>query len=159
MMDSSDIGFVFHDKPVEHPIEISTIAHGAFEMPPGAADWRVGASRTFDEDTILLSMMPHMHLRGKSATYTAFYPDGTSDVLLDVPEYDFNWQTQYDLAVNKLLPAGTRIEMDLHYDNSVEKAEQIGFNPNRPVHFGGPTTDEMDLAWITIAPAEPISGD
>ena len=89
MMDSSDIGFVFHDKPVEHPIEISTIAHGAFELPPDTDNWRVGASRTFDEDTILLSMMPHMHLRGKAAKYTAFYPDGTSDVLLDVPEYDY----------------------------------------------------------------------
>ncbi|MFP6584404.1 MAG: hypothetical protein VCD00_17860 [Candidatus Hydrogenedentota bacterium] len=159
MMDSSDIGFVFHDKPVEHPIEISKIGHGAFELPPDTDDWRVGASRTFDEDTILLSMMPHMHLRGKSAKYTAFYPDGTSDVLLDLPVYDFNWQTQYDLAINKLLPAGTRIEMELRFDNSVENAEQIGSNPNRPVRFGGPTTDEMDLAWITIAPAQPVSGD
>jgi hypothetical protein len=159
MMDSSDVGFVFHDKPVTHPIEISTIAHGTFEIPPGVADWRVGASRTFKEDTVLLSMMPHMHLRGKSAKYTAFYPDGTSEELLDVPVYDFNWQTQYDLAINKVLPAGTRIEMDLHYDNSAEKAEGIGFNPNRPVHFGGPTTDEMDLAWITVAPAKPVSGD
>lgn len=158
-MDTSGIGFVFHEAPVKHPIEISTIAHGAFEVPPGVDDWRVGASRTFHEDTILLSMMPHMHLRGKSARYTAHYPDGTSEELLDVPEYDFNWQTQYDLAVNKLLPAGTRIEMDLRYDNSEAKAEDIGFNPNRPVHFGGPTTDEMDLAWITIAPAEPVSGD
>jgi hypothetical protein len=156
-MDSSDIGFKFHDKPVEHPIEISTIAHGAFEIPPGANDWRVGASRTFHEDTILLSMMPHMHLRGKSAKYTAHYPDGTSEELLDVPVYDFNWQTQYDMAVNKLLPAGTRIEMDLVYDNSAPKAEAIGFNSDRPVRFGGPTTDEMDLAWITIAPAKPAS--
>jgi mono/diheme cytochrome c family protein len=158
-MDSSDIGFVFHDKPIEHPIEISTIAHGTFEIPPGVSDWRVGASRTFHEDTILLSMMPHMHLRGKGATYTAFYPDGTSEELLDVPAYNFNWQTQYDLADNKLLPAGTRIEMELFYDNSAENADGIGFNPNRPVHFGGPTTDEMDLAWITVAPAKPVSGD
>lgn len=159
MMDSSDIGFVFHDKPVDHPIEISTIAHGAFEVPPGVSDWRVGASRTFHEDTVLISMMPHMHLRGKAATYTAHYPDGTSEMLLDVPVYDFNWQTQYDLAENKLLPAGTRIEMDLRYDNSVANAEKVGFDPNRPIHFGGPTTDEMDLAWITVAPAAPVSGD
>lgn len=159
MMDVSDIGFKFHDGPVTHPIEISTIAHGAFEIPPGADNWRVGASRTFDKDTVLLSMMPHMHLRGKSAKYTAYYPDGSVELLLDVPAYDFNWQTQYDLAINKLLPAGTRIEMDLRFDNSKEKAEVIGFNPNRSVRFGGPTTDEMDLAWITIAPAQPLVGD
>jgi hypothetical protein len=102
-------------------------------------------------------MMPHMHLRGKSAKYTAHYPDGTSEVLLDVPEYDFNWQAQYDLAENKLLPKGTRVEMELVFDNSQERADEIGFNPARAVRFGGPTTDEMDLAWISIAPAHPVT--
>ena len=164
MMDLSSIGMKFHPKgaKIEHPIDISTIAHGAFEIPPGVSDWRVGASRTFREGTMLLSMMPHMHLRGKSSTYTAFYPDGTSELLLDVPAYDFNWQTQYDLAEIKFLPAGTRIEMDFVFDNSSELAEAIGFNSDRAIRFGGPTTDEMDLAWITIAPANPVtaqSGD
>ena len=154
--DLSEIGFKFHDAPAKHPIEISTIAYGAFEVPPGASNWRVGASRTFEEDTILVSMMPHMHLRGKAAKYTAYYPDGTVEELLDVPAYDFNWQTQYDLAMNKLLPAGTRIEMDFRYDNSGENAERVGFDPSRAVAFGGPTTDEMDLAWVTIAPAKPL---
>ncbi len=159
VFDSSQMGIKFHDKdaPVEHPIEISTIAHGAFEIPPYAKDWRVGASRTFHEDTLLLSMMPHMHLRGKSAKYTAYYPDGTSEVLLDVPAYDFNWQSFYEYPEPKLIPAGTRIEMDLVYDNSQEKADLIGFDASRAIRFGGPTTDEMDLAWITIAPKAPAA--
>jgi hypothetical protein len=157
VLDGSQMGIKFHEKdvPVEHPIEISTIAHGAFEIPPYAKDWRVGASRTFNEDTLLLSMMPHMHLRGKSAKYTAIYPDGTSEVLLDVPAYDFNWQSFYEYPEPKLIPAGTRIEMDLVYDNSQEKADVIGFDASKPIRFGGPTTDEMDLAWITIAPKAP----
>jgi hypothetical protein len=100
-------------------------------------------------------MLPHMHLRGKAATYTAFYPDGSSEVLLDVPAYDFNWQTGYKYAEPKMLPAGTRVEMDLRYENSAEKAASAGFNAERAVRFGGPTTDEMDLAWINIAPAAP----
>ena len=154
--DSSQIGVRFTDEEITHPVDITTIAHGAFEIPPGASNWRVGASRTFDEDTILLSMMPHLHLRGKAARYTAIYPDGTSEVLLWVSEYDFNWQTQYDYAEPRLLPAGTRIEMDLYYDNSAELAAEVGFDSTRAIRFGGPTTDEMDLAWITIAPAEPI---
>lgn len=154
--DSSQMGIRFHDEgdKVDHPVDISTIAHGAFEIPPFANDWAVSGARTFKEDTYLLSMMPHMHLRGKSARYTAFYPDGSNEVLLDVPRYDFNWQTQYDLTINKVIPAGTRIEMELVFDNSKENADAIGFNPARPVHFGGPTTDEMDLAWITVAPVK-----
>jgi hypothetical protein len=120
--DNSQMGFKFHpeDMAIEHPVDITTIAHGTFEVPPRTDTWKVGASRLFEEDTLLLSMMPHMHLRGKAARYTAFYPDGTSQVLLDVPVYDFNWQTQYDLNEPKLIPRGTRIEMELWYDNSDE---------------------------------------
>lgn len=159
--DSSQIGIKLHPKemPVTHPIEISTISYGGFEIPPFKDTWRVGSSRYFAKDTHLISMLPHMHLRGKSAKYTAFYPDGTSELLLDVPEYDFNWQTGYKLAETKLIPAGTRIEMELCFDNSKERAELAGIDPSRAIRFGGPTTDEMDLAWITIAPAQAETGD
>ncbi len=161
MLDGSQIGFQFHPKgaKVEHPVEISTISYGGFTIPPHNKRWKVGASRTFKEDTLLLSMLPHMHLRGTAAKYTAFYPDGTSELLLDVPQYDFNWQTGYGYEVNKEIPAGTRIEMEFWFDNSEEQAAKGGFNPNRAISFGGPTTDEMDLAWITIAPEAPVSSD
>ncbi|MCH7959870.1 MAG: hypothetical protein IID08_07055, partial [Candidatus Hydrogenedentes bacterium] len=158
MWDRSKIGFKFHDedKPVLHPVRIFPIAHRAFEIPPYHENWRVGAAQTFDEDMILLGMLPHTHLRGSYAKYTAFYPDGTSEVLLEVPQYDFNWQTGYDFAEPKMLPAGTRLEMELHFDNSVENADRNGFNPARAIRFGGPTTDEMDLAWLTITPAAEV---
>ena len=152
--DSSQIGFQFHpkDQKVTHPIEISTISHGGFEIPPHHKSWKVGASRSFDEDMLLLSMLPHMHLRGDAAKYTAFYPDGTTEVLLDVPSYDFNWQTGYGYEEPKLIPAGTRIEMEFWFNNSEERGELAGTDPERSISFGGPTTDEMDLAWITITP-------
>ena len=59
----------------------------------------------------MLWMSPHMHLRGKSFRYEARYPDGTSEILLDVPKYDFNWQITYELAEPKPLPKGTQAEM------------------------------------------------
>ena len=59
----------------------------------------------------------------------------------------------------KLIPRGTRLEMELWYDNSETNAAEDGFNPARTIRFGGPTTDEMDLAWITVAPKAPVSGD
>jgi mono/diheme cytochrome c family protein len=147
--DQSSAAVWYHDKEVIHPLESSTIAHGNFEVPPNHPRWRVSGARTWDEDFMILELMPHMHLRGSSAKYTAVYPDGTEEVLLDVPEYNYNWQTAYEYADYKSFPAGTRIEWDLTYDNSPEKAEEAGFDSSRAIRFGGPTTDEMDLGWLT----------
>lgn len=151
--DQSEMALVFCDEPVK-PVRIESIAHGAFEIPPNVSNWKVGGSRILENETIVLAWMPHMHLRGIAAKYDAYYPDGTHETLLDVKKYDFNWQTSYEYAEPKRLPAGTRLEMQLWYDNSSERAEAIGFNANRAVKFGGPTTDEMDLAWFTFSEVE-----
>ena len=95
-------------------------------------------------------------LRGKAAFYQAVYPDGRRESLLDVPAYDFNWQTNYVLKEPKMLPAGTRIEVKMVYDNSAENAERVGFNPAREVRNGGPTTDEMAIGFIDYCLTEPI---
>ena len=152
--DSSSIGVTFHEKPVIHPITSAPISYGAFEIPPHHSDWKVGAAHTFEEAIIILDFLPHMHLRGKSAKYTAYYPDGTVEVLLDVPVFDYNWQIGYEYEKFKYIPAGTRIEWEMSFDNSEERAEQAGLNAERSVRFGGPTTDEMDLGWITYSMAE-----
>ena len=158
--DESSFALKFHDKPVTHPLQVSSINHGAFEIPPNNPRWKVGGARTFRQDTTITGFMPHLHLRGVAARYTAFYPDGTSEVLLDVPNYDFNWQIAYDYKDEglKKIPAGTRIEFEMWYDNSPERGS-IGFNSNRPVAFGGPTWDEMDLGWMSHTPTAPsLSG-
>ena len=149
--DNSVMAVKFADKPVENELLITTIAHGAFEIPPFQEHWVVSGAKTFDEDSTLISLMPHTHLRGVESTYTAFYPDGTSEELLHTPNYDFNWQTVYSFNEPKKIPAGTRIEFELIYDNSKENGERVGFDPSRAVHFGGPTTDEMDLGWHTYS--------
>jgi len=153
--DVSHMGFQFADGPIPHPMTIDAVAHRSFEIPPNQSNWKVGAAKIMDEDTLLLGMTPHMHLRGKAAKYTAYYPDGSSEVLLHVPEFDFNWQIEYTYKEPKLLPKGTRIEAVAWFDNSQERADYTYINPDRSVRFGGPTTDEMDLMWIGTAPAEP----
>ena len=107
---------------------------------------------------LLRRRMPTTQLRGVETSYTAFYPDGSTEELLHTPKYDFNWQTQYAYKEPKLIPAGTRIEFEIVYDNSQENADRVGFDPSRAIHFGGPTTDEMDLGWHTYALANPSSG-
>jgi hypothetical protein len=73
-------------------------------------------------------------------------------LLLDVSAYDFNWQTAYTFKEIKKIPAGTRIEWEIYYDNSTENAEENGFDAAQAVRFGQPTTDEMDLGWMTYSP-------
>src|SRR5207248_2886230 len=82
---------------------------------------------------------PHMHLRGKSFRYEALYPDGKSEILLDVPRYDFNWQHRYVLAEPKRLPAGTRVRCIAHYDNSADNPANP--DPSATVRAGQQTTD------------------
>ena len=96
-----------------------------------------------------------MHLRGKSALYVAYYPDGTQETLLDVPKYDYNWQIIYRYNQMKKVPAGTRLEVTMGFDNSPERAAQANLNSNRHIRFGGPTTEEMMLGFLDYTETAP----
>ncbi len=97
--------------------------------------------------------MPHMHLRGKSFRYEALYPDGTREVLLDVPHYDFNWQLRYQLAEPKPIPKGTQLICTAHFDNS--DGNPANPDPSQRVHWGDQTWNEMMIGYFsTISPRE-----
>ncbi len=154
--DRSQVAFKFYPEgETPNQIHVESIGNGKFEIPPRAENWQVGAARTFDRPITVQYLMPHMHLRGKACRYTAVLPDGTSEVLLDVPEYDFNWQTSYKYKEPRAFPAGTRLELQLWYTNSDDRAAEAGFNADRPVRFGGPTTDEMDLGFFAFSYSDP----
>jgi hypothetical protein len=77
----------------------------------------------------------------------AFYPDGTNELLLDVPSFDYNWQLYYEYPEPKLLPAGTRVECEMVYDNSANNPSNP--SPEKPIKFGLDTTlDEMAFGWM-----------
>ena len=109
------------------------------------------------QNTILTSLTPHMHVRGKDMTYTAFYPDGTSEVLLSVPHHDFNWQITYELATPKRLPKGTTVEVVAHYDNS--PANQHNPDPTKDVSWGDQTWERDDDRFLGFGrrPARSVS--
>jgi hypothetical protein len=111
-----------------------------FAIPPNDGNWlSPPAVATFSQDVELVYMMPHMHVRGKDTTWTLEYPDGSRQVVLDVPHYDFNWQLGYDTSIK--VPKGTRLHVDAHYDNSVNN--KFNPNPNRTVYYGQMTWEEM----------------
>jgi peroxiredoxin len=123
-----------------------------FAIPPRAGAYRLERTWKVERDCLLLAMLPHMHLRGKSFRYTAEYPGGSSEVLLDVPAYDFNWQHRYELAGPKRLPAGTVVRCAAVYDNSAG-------NPNNPdpgatVRAGLQSADEMFNAYFDVVLAD-----
>jgi hypothetical protein len=93
-----------------------------------------------------------MHLRGKSFRYEAHYPDGTSEILLDVPRYDFNWQITYELAQPKLLPKGTKLKCTAHFDNSENNPANP--DPTDTVKFGPQTWHEMMIGWYATLAVE-----
>jgi len=158
--DRSSVGFKFHPKGVEnlHKVSWNTVGNYTFEIPPGHSNWEVGGGRVFEKDTVVLSLHPHMHYRGKDMMYTAYYPDGTQEVLLHVDRYDYAWQTNFIYRTPKILPAGTRVEVTAHFDNSESiKASVPKLDIGRAVKFGAPSTDEMMnpfVAWTYVEPDE-----
>jgi hypothetical protein len=91
-------------------------------------------------------MAPHTHVRGRQWEYRLTYPDGRSEILLSVPKYDFNWQTDYVFAEPLRVPKGAKLQAVAHYDNSKENKS----NPDstQPVYWGDQTWEEMQYTGI-----------
>ncbi|MDA1092920.1 MAG: hypothetical protein O3A25_06595 [Acidobacteria bacterium] len=145
------IAFFVEKRPVRYKVINDSIGNTGFELPPGVADYRIGASRTLEKDTYVLTYWPHGHLRTKAARYTATYPDGREELLLDVPGYSQGWQETYKLKEPKLLPTGTRIDVSQWYDNSAERGARFDFDPALTPGHGPRTDDEMALGFIGYA--------
>jgi hypothetical protein len=154
--DRSQVGIVFADpKTVRKQVRGGVCGETGFAIPPGDANYEVRAKHLFLKDTLLVNLTPHMHLRGKSFKYEAQYPDGTTEVLLDVPKYDFNWQIRYMLKEPKLMPKGSRLITTAYFDNSAENLANP--DPTKTVTFGDQTWEEMMFGFYTsIDPKEDL---
>ncbi|MCC7084124.1 MAG: redoxin domain-containing protein [Pirellulales bacterium] len=149
-IDRSAAGMVLADpKKVKKEIKLGAALNGEFQIPPRAADHAVEAKHRFDEAVLLFSLTPHMHLRGKSFRFTAIYPDQRQEILLDVPRYDFHWQNTYLLKPAKVLPPGTELACEAHFDNSAQNMSNP--DPNRAVSWGDQTWEEMVIGSFAIA--------
>ncbi|MBX3423104.1 MAG: redoxin domain-containing protein [Pirellulaceae bacterium] len=159
-LDQSQIGIVFADqaKPLTHEVQTISVVDLLFGIPPHAASF--ASSAVLDNplpECELLALTPHMHLRGKSYRYTAIFPNGNRRVLLDVPNYDFNWQTDYLFAEPVKLPEGTQILGEAIFDNSTKNLNNP--DPSKWVYFGEQTWDEMMIGYMHLAiPVDPATG-
>jgi hypothetical protein len=144
--DRSSVGLYFAKEPPAKEVRTEMIVNYHFQIPPQSSNHKVTACYTFKESAHVIGLMPHMHLRGKDMKVVAFYPDGKSEVLIWVPNYSFNWQTNYYLKSPKALPAGTRLEVEAHFDNSTKN--KYNPDPTKAVRYGEPTYDEMMIGWM-----------
>ena len=150
--DVTRLGLYFYDKPPKHRLEMSIIYNASLAIPANTKSYSQTLEKTFDRDVMLYSLLPHAHLRGSAAKFTAHYPDGRSEVLLSVPKYDFNWQPLYVLNPSKLIPAGTRVVMDMSWDNSAQNPANP--DPNKVVRWGDQTWEEMNVGWFRYRAAD-----
>ena len=152
-VDQSEAGLVFADPAsVKKEMQIGAVLNFRFQIPPHAPDCKVDGEEKFDEDTLLYSLIPHMHLRGKAFRFVAVEPDGRTEILLDVPKYDFNWQNIYQLTKPRLMRKGSALRCVAHYDNSENNLANP--DPSKAVHFGEQTWDEMMVGMYYYALAE-----
>jgi hypothetical protein len=141
------VGLRFPRRTVQKQLRHILLDPHQIQIPPGHGAYPMRASRPLDRDVTLLGLFTHMHVRGKDMTFYADVPQRPREILLQIPNYNFEWQLGYEIAPgSKRLPAGTRIEAVAHYDNS-------GFNPFNPdptktVRWGPQSHDEMFNGFV-----------
>ena len=149
--DRTRIGFIFaRPEELTHMVQTISTGNRGLNIPPQTEDYRRDATMTaYKHDLIVLSFSPHMHVRGKAFSYEAIHADGKHEMLLDVPRYDFNWQTSYELTEPKVLPPGTRVHCVAHWDNSENNPANP--DPKATVNWGDQTWEEMMIGFFDVA--------
>ncbi len=149
--DRTRIGVIYAKQPPTKLQAGGMVLQPRFVIPAYDGNAEVKGTTTLQRDTVMTSLTPHMHVRGKDMTYIAHYPDGTDEILLSVPKYDFNWQISYELKTPKVLPKGTIVEVIAHYDNSA--GNKFNPDPSKDVKWGDQTFEEMMIGfWSTVVP-------
>ncbi len=150
--DRTKVGVRLAKGPVQRQLLGGAVDNCQFRIPAGAAHHEVAAQMPIREDILVTAMSPHMHLRGKSFEAWADLPDGSRLDILDVPRYDFNWQTTYEPMVPIALPKGSVLRARAFFDNS--SGNPFNPDPSIDVMWGEPTTDEMMMMFFRYTLAD-----
>lgn len=145
-VDASEIGLWFYPEGEVPEKRMSGQCACIFPMgwtniPPGDPNFEQTASVTLSRDAYMRSFTPHMHFRGKYMRWVATYPDGSTEQLINVANYNYNWQLAYTYKEPKFMPAGTTITAIGAFDNSAQNPYNP--DPERSVPWGDQSWDEM----------------
>ena len=147
--DRTRLGVVFARTLPKQAVLTLQMSNDQFVIPPGEPNYRVQVSGTLPNDAVLLSMFPHMHLRGTGFEYLLTGPNGKYETLLRVNHFDFHWQLNYRLAQPRFLPAGTRLQCVGYFDNSRNNPSNP--DPGAEVRFGEQSWEEMMIGFFDVA--------
>lgn len=156
-VDRSEVGLYFVKKPVAESLKekaklVGSIWMANYEMdiPAGDKNYKRATAYTLPKEVIMVGVVPHMHLLGKSMTVTATLPDKSVKTLIDIKTWNYNWQDEYYYERPFKLPVGTRIEVTAVFDNSADNPSNPSSPPKR-VTWGEGTTDEMLFCFFLLS--------
>lgn len=144
--DRTSVGLYLAPGPPKQVLRRMDLRNFFLRIPAGAPSQQVRRCYDFEQDKLLLSFTPHMHYRGKDITYELETPEGSREILLRVPRYDFNWQLVYRLQEPKLVKKGSRLIVTAHYDNSPNNP--FNPDPSQTIRWGDKSEEEMMTSWI-----------
>ena len=147
--DRSRIGFIFAKEPPTTEVRTAAMMNPRFMIPAGADSHPVESGLEFLEDVTIYNLTPHTHLRGIRWQHKVTYPDGRTEIVLSVPKYDFNWQTDYQFVTPLKLPKGSKLQAVAHYDNS--KSNKANPDATKDVYWGDQTWEEMQYTGINYS--------
>ncbi len=150
-VDASEIALYLWDEKPELTVLGGSAAELEINIPPFEARHEMVATAKFRKDSYLTMLGPHMHYRGYDANFRLVYPDGREEEILNVPNYQFNWQKVYDFKDPKFVPAGTEMVFTGTFDNS----EMNPFNPDpsQTLTWGEQTWQEMFFGFYRYVEA------
>ena len=148
-LDRTKIGLKFSDVAPRKRVLTLQMGNSTFSIPPGEANYPVLVRGTLPNDAELLSLFPHMHLRGRAFEYRIIPPRGPSQILLRVEPYDFYWQLNYILLEPHKLTAGTKFEWEAWFDNSPNNKKNP--DPKATVRYGEQSWEEMMIGFFEVA--------
>jgi mono/diheme cytochrome c family protein len=149
--DDTSVGLIFAKEPPKTIARRIDLSNHMFLIPANDPNHEVTECHTFQKDLYITSLTPHMHLRGKSMKIAVTYPDGRTETLLNVPNYNFNWQITYRTAEPIFIPKGTRLKITAHFDNSANNP--LNPDSSKIIRWGSASETEMMDGWIEYVDA------
>ena len=157
--DETEIGIYFYPEG-EAPEELMTggVANDfEINIPAFSKDHEMEIMAYVKNEADLYSLMPHMHFRGKRMKFFAEYPDGSEELLLSVPDYDFNWQLNHELAEPIRVPAGTWLRAIGAFDNSAQN--KANPDPSIDLNWGEQSFEEMFMGFYSWKEVGQVDGE
>src|SRR5688572_11566258 len=156
--EQATVGIYFAEKPPTRTLTALQMppvfgALAGIDIPAGEKRFTIRDSFTLPIDAEVVSAGAHAHYLAKEMRMTATLPDGQKKELFAIPDWKFNWQERYYFSKPVRLPKGTRLDVEVAYDNSTGNPSNPSTPPRR-VTFGEQSTDEMGSVTIELVPVK-----